>query len=143
MFSRSLCLKTQNIITNKKTRMESSSFETLPYDLQMKILLPMPLKVLAKWLCVSKQCASFICSVKFREIYLSWSMKKPRVLFVTNVLPIYQNKPETLFHSVCQEEEALFLSSGQQEMCTNETPLWNVSKPIQGLICLQDTEVAI
>jgi len=50
-------------------------------------------------------------------------MKKPRVLFVTNVLPIYQNKPETLFHSVCQEEEALFLSSGQQEMCTNETPL--------------------
>ncbi|XP_010474279.1 PREDICTED: putative F-box protein At1g70960 [Camelina sativa] len=65
-------------------------------------------------------------------------MTRPRVLFVAHDVRIQRNKAEALFHSVYQEEEPL-LSSGQQQIRTNEAevPLDEVSQPIRGLICLR------
>ncbi|EOA34872.1 hypothetical protein CARUB_v10022454mg [Capsella rubella] len=121
-------------------------YETLPQDLHREILSFLPMKTLARCLCVSRQWESLIRGEDFKDLYLSRSMKRPRLMLV--VTPsTYPPEPMVFcFHSVYQEEEPL-LSSGQQQMrieIPDRTSSYTVSQPVRGLICFMlRTKVAV
>ncbi|EOA34437.1 hypothetical protein CARUB_v10021972mg [Capsella rubella] len=110
--------------------MEDASFDEVPEELQMRIMSRLPLKSLVTCLCVAKKWATLISTKAFRDRYLDKSMTRPRFLFVSGI-----HRTEALFHSVYQKE---LLSSGQQQIRTNDAPLAEVSQPVRGLICLHD-----
>ncbi|CAA7031688.1 unnamed protein product [Microthlaspi erraticum] len=101
--------------------------------MQVEILLRMPLKTLAKAICVSKKWASTIRSKHFKDLYLLQSAKRPRALFV-----YFAIGSDALLRSVYQEEKPLF-SSGQQQMLVSidREADYVFSHPVRGLVCLQ------
>ncbi|XP_010431476.1 PREDICTED: putative F-box protein At1g70960 [Camelina sativa] len=117
----------------------TSGFEALPVEIQTEILSQLPLKFLMIF-SVSKKWSSLIRTKEFRQLYLSQSMKRPRVMFMVHRLKFSPTVADVLFHSVSQEEESLLMSSGsdQQEMCISPEPGYDrIAQPVRGLICLR------
>ncbi|XP_019089157.1 PREDICTED: putative F-box protein At1g70970 [Camelina sativa] len=143
--------------------MDISSFdlESLPGDLRMEILSWLPLKSVVKFLIVSKEWQSIILEERFRNLYLSRSMTRPRLMFIIERFrrnasqppeldmswfhSLYQDgryqhvfpNTEMLFYSVYQEEKPLLSSGEQQLLIPRDTMAYHYSPPIGGLICIQ------
>ncbi|XP_023641931.1 F-box protein At2g23160-like [Capsella rubella] len=61
--------------------MSSSSLISINDDLILEILSRLPSKSVARFRCVSKLWASMLCSLYFKELFLTRSSAKPRLLF--------------------------------------------------------------
>lgn len=114
-----------------------TSFENLPEELKREILLRMSPNSLVTCSRVSKKLASMIRTKSFKELYLSRSMRCPRVLFAANGTIT----PHVLFTSF-QEKEKPLLSSGEQRIITYLQGEFLFSPPVRGLICLVERESA-
>ncbi|CAA0338568.1 unnamed protein product [Arabidopsis thaliana] len=114
-----------------------TSFENLPEELKREILLRMSPNSLVTCSRVSKKLASMIRTKSFKELYLSRSMRCPRVLFAANGTIT----PHVLFTSF-QEKEKPLLSSGEQRIITSLQGEFLFSPPVRGLICLVERESA-
>ncbi|XP_006301361.2 putative F-box protein At1g70960 [Capsella rubella] len=95
--------------------------------------------------CVSKKWSPLIRTKAFRQLYLSRSIQRPRVMFMVRRLKFNLTVGDVLFHSVSQEEESLLSSGDQQDMCISPEPGYDeISPPVRGLICLREkTKVVI
>ncbi|KAL1202201.1 F-box/kelch-repeat protein [Cardamine amara subsp. amara] len=114
--------------TNPK---KQDSVVSIPQDLITEILARLPPKSIAKLIVVSKLWSSTIRSKYFTDLYLTRSLTRLCVLFT------FHRDSTRFFHSV--SEELPKSSSSTTTTSLPRNPLYDVSPPIRGLICCQDS----
>ncbi|KAG7571690.1 F-box associated domain type 3 [Arabidopsis suecica] len=132
--------------TKKISDDRSKISDLLPIDLKMEILKRLPVKTLARFLCLSKEYASIISCRDFMKLYLTESTNSPQSLIFT-----FESKTHRkhFFFSASpweQEEEDEMSPQNEDEssssacvatyhMKCHSQPYTTVAPSVHGLIC--------